>query len=153
MFFPVLAIASLLVFLVIVLLLWLADTLENHRQPTKEELLMAEPFTFLSLPQAFEPMFAVLWEAPIHALELTHDCGTRGILVSRLRSTFDEAARRFPEVYDGYGFEQWLQFLEYAELIQWSGQRATLTSKGEGFLAYRFTTDALVPQWGHTPPE
>lgn len=140
----ILAIASFLVFVSIVLLLWLADALENRKLPFQETPCIAEPFTFLSIPQAFEPIFAPLWEAPVHALEVARSGGVPGVPVSRLRSTFAKAAARFPEVYDGHGFEQWLQFLESAEFVHWSGQRAVLTHKGREFLQYRFTTDALV---------
>jgi hypothetical protein len=123
----ILAIASFLVFVSITLLLWLAGHLENRKRSHREELLGAEPFTFLSVYQAFEPVFSILWEGPIQALEITRRAGKRGIPVSRLRPIFAEAAKRFPEVYDGYTFQQCLQFMEGSELIQWCGQKAILT--------------------------
>jgi hypothetical protein len=142
----ILAIASFLVFVSTVLLLWLADSLESRTQPSRLELSAEEPFAFLSISQGFEMQYSALWEAPIRALELTRQTGRRGIPVSRLRPIFSRAAACFPEVYDGYRFEQWLQFLESIGLIHWYGQNAMLSSKGEEFLTYRFTTEALVQQ-------
>ena len=54
----------------IALLLWLADVLEARKSHPERKVLAEPPFTSLSVGQAFEPVFAALWEAPIHALEL-----------------------------------------------------------------------------------
>jgi hypothetical protein len=138
-----LAVASFLAFVSIVLLLWVANTLDARKTCRKSEIHVGPSFAVLPITQAFEPVFAVLWVAPIHALELIRSGGTRGIPVSRLRSTFNEAAARFPEIYDGFGFGQWLQFLEDAQFVVWTGQEVTLTREGCEFLEYRFTTEAL----------
>ncbi|HEX4919557.1 MAG TPA: hypothetical protein VFV92_02330 [Candidatus Bathyarchaeia archaeon] len=139
-----LAVASFLAFVSIVLLLWLANTLEARRACRESEIHAGPSFAVLSITQAFEPVFAVLWEAPIHSLELIQSGGTRGIPVSRLRFTFNQAAACFPEIYDGFGFEQWLQFLEDAQFVVWNGQQVTITREGNEFLEYRFTTEALA---------
>lgn len=139
-----LAIASFLLFLSIALVPWLTAWLEDRKGASQEEMHDLEPFTFLSISQAFEPIYAPLWASAFSALDLARKAGARGIKVSRLRSTFAEAATHFPEVYDGYEFEQWLSFFRNSGLIHWSGPRATLTCKGEEFLANNFTTDALV---------
>jgi hypothetical protein len=139
-----LAVASFLAFVSIVLLLCVANALEARETCRKSEIHVGPSFAVLSITQAFEPVFSVLWEAPIHALELIRSGGARGIPVSRLRSTFNEAAARFPEIYDGLNFEQWLQFLEDAQFVVWAGQQVTLTPEGCAFLKYRFTTEALA---------
>jgi len=56
---------------------------------------------------------------------------------------FNKAAARFPEVYDGCGFERWVQFLEDLQLIVWTGHSVRLTQHGREFLEYRFTTESL----------
>jgi len=61
-----------------------------------------------------------------------------------LRPIYDEAARRFPEIYEGYGFASWLQFLEEMRLISWDGSNVVLTPEGHAFLRFRFVTDAMV---------
>jgi hypothetical protein len=139
-----LAVASIFAFLSITLLLWLADALETRARRPQRKYNVGSPFIVLSIAQAFEPVFSLLWEAPIHALELVQAGGARGIPVSRLRPIFNEAAARFPEIYDGCGFEHWLQFLEDLHLVNWSGQQITLTHGGREFLEYRFTTQALA---------
>jgi hypothetical protein len=138
-----LAVASFLAFLSITLLLWLADALETRARRLKRKYNVGSPFIVLAIAQAFEPVFALLWEAPIHALELVKAGGARGIPVSCLRPVFNEAAARFPEIYDGYGFEHWLQFLEDLHLVNWIGQQITLTHGGCEFLEYRFTTPLI----------
>lgn len=130
----ILAVASFLAFVSIGLMLWLADTLEAHKSQLRQKVQVRQPFIFLSIADAFEPMFVVLWEAPIAALELIQSAGQHGIPVSRLRPIFNKAAACFPEIYDGHGFEHWLQFFEDAQLIDWKGQEVTLTREGLDFL-------------------
>jgi hypothetical protein len=84
----VLAIASFLAFFSIVLLLWLADTLESRNIQHNRNACLEQPFAFLSIAQAFEPALAVLWEAPIHAMQLIQSAGRGGICVAALRSHF-----------------------------------------------------------------
>jgi hypothetical protein len=64
--------------------------------------------------------------------------------VARLRTLYDEAAARFPEIYDGCSFLQWLRFLEEAELISWHSYKLVLTPDGQAFLRFRFVTNAMV---------
>jgi hypothetical protein len=140
----ILAIASLLFFVLVVALLWIANTLESRTIRRRRILISTESLAPLSINEAFEPIYSVLWEAPIAALELVDSAGTSGIPVSRLRPIYKQAAARFPEIYDGCGFVQWLQFLEATDLISWVGYKIVLTSEGKAFLRYRFVTDALV---------
>jgi hypothetical protein len=37
-------------------------------------------------------------------LELIDSGGKSGVTVTRLRPIYEEATRRFPEIYEGYGF-------------------------------------------------
>jgi hypothetical protein len=146
--FLILAIASFVMFYAIAFLLWLADALESREVRRNRSQCRGsagdETPPYLSISQAFDPIFAVLWEAPIAALSLVEAGGPSGIPVSRLRPTVSRAALRFPEIYDGSSFEQWVRFLENTQLIAWKGQRVTLTQEGRYFLAYRFVSDALV---------
>jgi hypothetical protein len=130
----ILAVASFVAFVSIGLMLWLADTLEAHESQLRQKVQVRQAFVFLSIAEAFEPMFAVLWEAPIAALELIESAGQHGIPVSHLHPIFNKAAASFPEIYDGHGFEHWLQFFEDAQLIDWRGQEVTLTREGRDFL-------------------
>jgi hypothetical protein len=140
----ILAIASFLLFFVIIVLLCVASTLESCAIGRERILTRTKPLALLSITEAFDPIYAVLWEAPIAALELIDSAGTPGIPVARLHPIYEGAAARFPEIYDGCSFLQWLQFLEKTQLISWHGYKVMLTSDGRAFLQFRFVTDAMV---------
>lgn len=138
------AVASLLLFFVISVLLCVANTLESRAIGRERILTRAKPLALLSITEAFDPIYAVLWEAPIAALELIDSAGTSGITVERLRPIYEGAAARFPEIYDVCSFLQWLQFLEETHLISWHSYKVMLTPDGRAFLQFRFVTDAMV---------
>jgi hypothetical protein len=140
----ILATASFLFFFFVVALLCIANTLELRTLRRKRILTQAKPLALLSITEAFDPIYSVLWEAPIAALELINSAGTSGMPVARLRPLYDEAAARFPEIYDDCSFLQWLRFLEEAELISWHGYKLVLTPDGRAFLRFRFVTDVMV---------
>jgi hypothetical protein len=139
----ILAIASFLFFLLVISLLYVANSLEctqlERRLPAGHQ-----PLAMLSIVEAFDPVLAALWEAPIAALERIDVAGPAGIAVGVLRPIYARAARCFPEVYDGYTFPQWVGSLEANQLISWRGDRVVLTPDGQAFLRYRFVTNALV---------
>jgi hypothetical protein len=125
-------------------LLWLARSLESHHsRRTRIQTLETPPAT-LSIGQAFNPIYAILWEAPLTALRLIESSGPSGIRVARVQPIFNQAAACFPEIYDGYTFSQWLEFLEETGLIVWSGDRVKLAPEGQAFLKYRFVADTMV---------
>lgn len=139
----VLAVASFLVFVVILMLLAIADTLESRAGRKKTNLAAPQP-PLLSITEAFDPIYSVLWEAPIAALQLINSAGTSGIPAARLRPIYENVAARFPEIYEGCTFALWLQFLEKTQLISWQACNVVLTSDGHAFLKFRFVTDATV---------
>ena len=133
-----------MLFLIIILfplfcgLLWgFGRSLEsNHCSRTRIQTgirtLETSPTT-LSIGQVFNPIDAVLWEEPLAALRLIKSSGPSGIRVERLQPIFNQAAARFPEIYDGHTFSQWLEFLEETRLVVW-GDRVKLTLEGQAFL-------------------
>lgn len=137
-----LAIASFLV--VIAFVVWLvADMLESRAVHHQRDVASVQPF-FLSISEAFDPIHSILWQAPIAACESIESGGKSGIPVTKLHPIYEEAARRFPEIYEGCSFVSWLQFLEEARLISWDGSNVVLTPEGHAFLKFRFVTDAMV---------
>jgi hypothetical protein len=139
-----LAAASFLFFLVVVLLLCVANTLESRTLRRKRIPPRAKSLALLPINEAFDPIYSVLWEAPIAALELIDSAGPAGIPAARSRRIYEGAAARFPEIYDGCSFLQWLQFLEETQLISWHAYKVVLTLGGQAFLRFRFVTDAMV---------
>jgi len=85
----ILVIASFLLFFVIVVLLWVASTLESRAIGRERILTRAKPLALLWISEAFDPIYAVLWEAPIAALELMDSAGTPGIPVVPLRPIYE----------------------------------------------------------------
>jgi hypothetical protein len=140
----ILAFASFLAFLAIVVLLLIADTLESRTLRHKTRLPPANSHPLLSITEAFDPVYSVLWEAPIAALKLADAAGASGMPAARLRPIYRKAAARFPEIYDGCSFVSWLQFLEDIQMISWRGAYLVLTPGGQAFLRFRFVTDAMV---------
>lgn len=139
------AAGSFLMFLAVLACLFVAHTLESREIARMRNIWRHAPLKLLSIPQAFEPVYAPLWEAPITALQITNSSGGY-ISAARLYSTFRRAAARFPEIYDGCEFAQWLEFLQSEELIYWDRVRNTvaISDQGKEFLANRFVTDALL---------
>ncbi len=90
----ILAIASCLVFFAIVVLLLIADALESRTIRHKRNLMLGEPLARHSIAKAFDPIYSVLWEAPVAALKLIDSAGISGIPVAKLRPIYEEAALR-----------------------------------------------------------
>lgn len=140
----ILVVASFLGFFFIIVLLWLAGSRDSREIRRQRVQTLTRPLALLSITEAFDPIHAILWEAPIAALQLIDSAGSLGLPAARLHPIFAQAATHFPEIYEGCSFVQWLQFLEQNQLISWSGYRLVVTLEGHEFLKYRFTTDALV---------
>ncbi len=138
----ILAAGSFLVFIAVLACLFVAHTLES-REISRSRNVWQQRATLLSVEQAFDPIFAPLWEAPIAALRLVNS-SRRGVPPGRLRPIFSRAAACFPEIYDGCDFMQWLEFLQHEDLVAWNANKVVLTTKGEEFLENRFVTDALL---------
>jgi hypothetical protein len=140
----ILAVASFSAFFLVMAWLRVASAHESREIHRQLIATHAKPLSLLSITDAFDPIHAILWEAPIAALQVIDSAGASGIPVARLHSIFVKAAARFPEIYEGCSFVQWLQFLEQNRLISWNGYRAILTLEGREFLKCRFISDAFV---------
>ena len=131
-------------FFLIPVLMWLAEARKNKRRTPRPTPIVEPPPPILLIEEAFDPVFAVLWEAPISALQLVESAGPAGLRPARLLKIFKSAATSFPEIYDGYTFLQWLACLEAIQFISWRGERLLLAPEGRAFLKYRFVTEAMV---------
>jgi len=140
----IIAVASYVIFFGVLLLLWIAGKLEMREARLRSRSWLENPIPLLSIVQAFDPDYAVLWDAPCSALLLVDAAGEHGLPVSRLRPVFRKAAACFPEIYDGCSFAQWVGFLEQCRLIVGDGSRLVLTDDGHEFLKYRFTTGRVL---------
>jgi hypothetical protein len=122
-------------------------TILHYRERHVLERIRSEPagvaFSTLSIALAFDPDHAILWETQVPALELISSAGPPGVHIRQLYAWFGVAAARYPELYEGSSFKQWLDFLEKAQLITFDASRVALTSKGREFLQYRVTAEPV----------
>jgi hypothetical protein len=135
-----LALLSVILFIVTLVLLGFAEASEARKLRMVDALADGSPFRVLSVCDAFEPDYAVLWETQAPALRLVATAGTKGVTRPQLFAFYKRAASRYPELYDGSSFRQWLQFLEGAELISVRDSRITITPQGLQFLRFRVET-------------
>ncbi len=132
----ILAALSVILFIVTLILLGFAEAAET-RKMKRLDLGAGGPFRVLSVGDAFEKEYAVLWETQIPALCLISAAGRRGVPEQRLLTMYRRTAKRYPELYDGTCFQQWLEFLEGAELVSAHEKRVVITPQGQKFLKYR----------------
>lgn len=103
-----------------------------------------QPFSVLSIEQAFEPDQAIIWETQVPALRLMASAGRKGLPLEDLYPLYLGSRRQYPELYDGSSFESWLEFLRHAELISVDLGTVSLTQEGREFLQFGVTAEAFV---------
>lgn len=126
-------VAAIAAFVVVMALLAVALVAERGQLRRIRYDPEARPFT-LSLTEAFDPDHAILWSTQVPALQLIGNAGPRGVTYHRLFCCYERTAQRYPELYDGCSFAQWLSFLQGAELITVSTYRVRITRTGRCFL-------------------
>jgi len=87
----VLTIAVCLVFAVILVPVWMAGTVRSHPVYQARTSALEERQGPPSITQAFDPVYAVLWEARIAALRIMGPADTLGISAGRLCPIFNQA--------------------------------------------------------------
>lgn len=136
----ILAVLALILFIVTLVLLGFAEAAESRKTRTEEDVADGCPFRVLSVCDAFEWEYAVLWETQAPALRFIAAAGKKGVTKTQLFVFYKRAAAKFPELYEGTSFQQWLGFLAEAELIQIIETRINITPQGLAFLRYRVET-------------
>lgn len=96
----------------------------------------AELSSVFDLASAFDSDQLLLWDPQIVMLRLVHQAGPDGIPTSRLHRAYRETVRRYPELYDGFTFDQWLRFLVNEQLAIRAWRRVRLTREGRDFLQF-----------------
>ncbi len=130
--------ACIIALLTIVLIAIVAMSRHSTSQG-KLQIDPPQPFSVLSIALAFDPDHAIIWETQIPALQLIASSGRDGILVRELASLYHQNARRYPELYEGSSFGNWLEFLRTSGLVKLGIAKVSLTFEGERFLRYRLT--------------
>ena len=122
----ILAMISVVVFVFTLTLLGFAEFSEARKLRIMDAARSGAPFRVLSVCDAFEQDYAVLWETQVPALRHIANAGAKGLARHQLFVFYRRAATSFPELYDGSGFQQWLDFLQSAELIALRDDRISL---------------------------
>ena len=130
-----LTVASFLVSLTAFVMLWIANRGKSWAKCESRSASLGGPGIHLSVEQAFDPVYAMLWDAPIAALQLVDSAGASGVPPRRVRPVFSEAAGRFPEIYEGCAFAQWIRLFQDMELVDCCGERMTISESGRRLLA------------------
>ena len=89
----------------------------------------------IAYEQAFDENYALIWQTQVQPL-MVIAANQHGVPISALKPWFRTLAKRYPDLYDGYCFEQWLNFLEQSRLIGQRDKRIVLTPEGRGFLEH-----------------
>ncbi len=137
-----LALAATIFFVLVLVALGIAQLAERKEERRLFLQIPGKPFTVISIAQAFEEDSAILWDTQVPALRQIAIGGAKGVSVAKMRRFFAGTSKQYPELYEGVRFEQWIRFLEDAELIMLStDDRIAITPQGIQFLRY-----CLVPR-------
>jgi hypothetical protein len=125
-------------------LMAVANAVEERQLATIRAEVPGAPFRVLSVCDAFEAEYAALWETQVPALTLIASEDPSGVSIQALHRFYRRSARRYPELYDGSSFQQWVMFLETTELIVVGDKRVTITKEGLEFLKFRVHTEVAA---------
>jgi hypothetical protein len=140
-----LTLAAFIFFVLVLIALSVAQLAERKEERRLFLRIPGNPFTVISVAQAFEEDSAILWETQVPALRQIATGGPKGLAVAKLRRFFSALGKQYPELYEGVYFEQWVRFLEEAELVMvCADDRIAITPQGLAFLKYRLTPKPIA---------
>ena len=130
-----LVVAAVVGFVVIVSLLLLAD-LAERRHVQQLRLIGSSPASFpaLSIAHAFDPDRSILWDSQLPVLQQLASAAAKGCPLAQLYTFYLQGAQRYPELYEGSSYEQWLAFLAAGELVRLESDRGYITGEGRQFV-------------------
>ncbi len=95
----------------------------------------------------FERLHRIIFGSQAAALILVN--GTVGPTpVSDVEALYTEAVGKFPKVYEGRSFEEWLEFLTGQALLLREGDGLEITVKGREYLKWRIDMGRSGPYYG-----
>lgn len=140
-----LTLAAFVFFVLVLIALSVAQLAERKEERRLFLRIPGKAFTVISVAQAFEADSAILWETQVPALQLIATGGPKGTPVAKMRRFFSATARLYPELYEGVYFEQWVHFLEDAELVTIApDEKIAITPQGLAFLKFRLTPKPIA---------
>ena len=127
-------VAAVIAFVLIVSLLLLADLAERKHVRQLRLGPLSQPFSALSILDAFDPERFMLWDTQLPLLRQLSSAGPKGCSLTQLLGFYLQLARRYPELYEGSSFEHWLGFLAASELVRLESDRGYITVEGRQFV-------------------
>jgi hypothetical protein len=118
------------------------ERIRNHLDSLKpasaaeRETFLLKSLAATTLIQAFERTYYLIYGSQIRALEFLNDSRHLSVKPGELEPIYQEVTRQFPESYEGYPFERWLDFLVSSNLIRVDGAGIAITVFGKEFLKY-----------------
>ena len=134
------AVASVVLFLAILGLVGFAHIAEARERRRRRHLEFTGILAGVTFENLFDDNYALIRDTQVPVLQEMLAAGSHGVSLSTLRKTFRSISRRYPDLFDGYCFEQWLAFLEQAGLVFCRDKRIVLSHEGRGFLDHRRVT-------------
>ncbi len=96
----------------------------------------AAAFSLLVCSEGFDPDRALIWGTQVPALRFVSRHEPRGTCETRLTLVYAELASRYPEIYDGYTFSQWLEFLVGIRVFCLADEAVHITPAGRHLLQF-----------------
>jgi hypothetical protein len=127
-------VAAVVAFVLVVSLLLLADLAERKHVKQLRLGPLSQPFSALSIAHAFDPERFMMWDTQLPLLEQLRSAGLKGCSLAHLYSFYLQLATRYPELYEGSSFEDWLGFLAASELVRLETDHGYITAEGRQFL-------------------
>ena len=127
---PIAALA-LLAFILLVAMLCVAGACEERerkRQYTREPI-----FSGINL-NAFDDNARLVWATQVAALQFLESCSCGEMPAGALRPWYQGMAHRYPALYEGHSFDEWLAFLEQSRVVGRLRGRLLLAARGQNIL-------------------
>lgn len=126
---PIAALA-VMAFFFILLMMTVAGSCERREQ---QRLPWSQESMFCGLsPSPADENARLVWATQLPIMERL--ASSSGILPEALRSGYAAMARRYPALYEGRRFEEWLEFLEKCQVVRYRGGRLQLAAHGQSVL-------------------
>jgi len=86
--------------------------------------------------RAFDRLYYLIYRSQIAVLQLLNTLGGTGVDIEALRPFYAQGAANNPDLYRGYAFEGWLDFMRTTLIVVVTGNQVAISMEGREFLKY-----------------
>jgi hypothetical protein len=102
-----------------------------NRDREESVIVFNRPFVpCLTLLETLDTHYGPLCDAHLQLFRLLLGGGAKGVSLSHLQPLYQYLAARYPEIYDGSSFAEWLAFYQAAGIVALGRSSVWLTSSG-----------------------